>query len=71
MTEYFTNLMIYYNEHFCCVFSLTERSRAVLQNATRLIATGSFLITDPDRIILKRVVLTGIPFKISKKSAVM
>eukprot|EP00177_Eucheuma_denticulatum_P005679 GFKZ01010339.1.p1 GENE.GFKZ01010339.1~~GFKZ01010339.1.p1 ORF type:complete len:711 (+),score=111.59 GFKZ01010339.1:104-2236(+) len=36
-----------------------------------LIATGSTLGADPDRIILKRIILTGYPFKTQKRRAVV
>lgn len=37
----------------------------------QLVATGSLYQVNPDRIVAKKVVLSGFPFKINKKSAVI
>lgn len=36
-----------------------------------LIATGNVLSANPDRIVIKRVVLSGHPYKVHKRSAVI
>eukprot|EP00727_Mastigamoeba_balamuthi_P013329 m51a1_g8619 hypothetical protein (765) ;mRNA; r:69220-71597 len=36
-----------------------------------LVATGSLIGVDPDRVVCKKIVLTGFPFKITKKRAVV
>ncbi|KAK9768429.1 ribosome biogenesis protein tsr1, variant 2 [Basidiobolus ranarum] len=36
-----------------------------------IVATGSFLNPDPSRIIAKRIILTGYPFKVHKRTAVI
>ena len=38
-------------------------------SAPQLVAMGSFLDADTTRIIAKRIMLTGHPFKVSKKIA--
>jgi pre-rRNA-processing protein TSR1 len=36
-----------------------------------LVFTGSVRKADPDRVILKRIILTGVPFKTHKSKAVV
>lgn len=40
-------------------------------NGHDLVASGSLLSVDPDRLVIKRTVLSGHPYKINKKSAVI
>jgi len=41
------------------------------ENREELIATGRVLSVNPDRLIIKRVVLSGHPFRILKHSAII
>jgi len=45
--------------------------RDEISGTLSLVAKGSILDLNPDRIILKRVVLSGHPFKVNKRSAVV
>eukprot|EP01105_Mastigella_eilhardi_P007264 TRINITY_DN18766_c0_g1_i1.p1 TRINITY_DN18766_c0_g1~~TRINITY_DN18766_c0_g1_i1.p1 ORF type:complete len:811 (-),score=219.52 TRINITY_DN18766_c0_g1_i1:30-2399(-) len=40
-----------------------------VDNVKTVCATGGLMTVDPDRLIIKRVVLTGFPFKVSKRKA--
>lgn len=51
----------------CPVLCYVEK----LNGSLELIATGSVLSANPDRIIVKRVVLSGHPYKVYKRSAVI
>ncbi|XP_028402867.1 pre-rRNA-processing protein TSR1 homolog [Dendronephthya gigantea] len=48
------------------VFKVEQKS-----GIPKLVATGSLYQVNPDRIIAKKIVLSGFPFKINKKSAVV
>lgn len=41
------------------------------QSGLQMVATGSLLSVNPDRLVIKRVVLSGHPFKINRRSAVI
>ena len=48
------------------VFKKHERTGAMV-----LVATGALSAIDPDRIMLKKVILTGVPIRVRKRSAVV
>lgn len=44
---------------------------ASIEKRTVLVATGTLLGVDPDRIVLKKIVLTGYPIRVRKRKAVV
>lgn len=53
--------------HPASVLAFKENPNGTLD----LVASGQVLSVDPDRLIIKRVVLSGHPFKINKKSSII
>lgn len=49
-----------------CIFQYINLTASI---APELVAMGTFLNTDTTRIVAKRLVLTGHPFKVHKKTA--
>jgi hypothetical protein len=50
-------------------FGLSASPKPV--HSLRLVAIGSLLSVDPDRVVIKKIVLTGYPYKIHKRGAVI
>jgi hypothetical protein len=50
-------------------FGLSSSPKPV--HSLRLVAIGSLQSIDPDRVVLKKIVLTGFPYKIHKRGAVI
>ncbi|XP_058803988.1 pre-rRNA-processing protein TSR1 homolog [Phymastichus coffea] len=51
----------------CPILCYLEKENGILE----LIATGSLLSVNPDRMVIKRVILSGHPLKVHKRSAVI
>ena len=45
--------------------------RSNVDGSLQLVATGSLLSIDPDRIMLKKIILTGNPIRVKKRSGVI
>ena len=56
---------------FTSLFWFTLVSCYVSVGCHTLVATGSLYKVDPDRIVAKKIVLSGHPFKINKRSVVL
>jgi hypothetical protein len=54
-------------DHFTDIYDLSNMSNT----EPELVATGTFVDSEPKRIVAKRIILTGHPFKIHKRSAVI
>lgn len=53
------------------VFKEVAATDSGAQKRTVLVATGTLLGVDPDRIVLKKIVLTGYPIRVRKRKAIV
>lgn len=53
------------------MFFCVTHDFSLYSGVPELIASGSILSINPDRIVAKRIVLSGHPFKIHKRSAIV